>query len=96
MVSPKTIGWRNFHSRIARNAMVSTGCLADQAGGDRHAEQSMGDRPAERAALARGMVDVQRIEVPGQTREQDNIRFRDGPSRALPFVADRKIIECQD
>jgi hypothetical protein len=68
--------------------------LAGQSGSDRHSEQSMGHGPAERAAPAEGMVDVQWVEVAGQSGEQDDIRFRDRPSRTLPLVANHEVIEC--
>ena len=94
MVSPNTMGRRNFHSRIAKKRDgVDSRHLTDQAGGDRHAEQSMGDGPAERPALARRVVDMQRIEVPGKTGEQNDIRFRDSPAWAFPLIPDHKIVE---
>jgi hypothetical protein len=39
------------------------------------------------------MIDMKRIEVSRQTGEEYNIRFRNGPTWALPLVTDHKIIE---
>jgi hypothetical protein len=39
------------------------------------------------------MVDMEGVEVSGESGEQDHIRFRHGPSRAFPLIADDKIIK---
>jgi hypothetical protein len=70
--------------------------LADQSGGDRHSQQSMGHGLAERAAIAERMVDMQRVEVPGEPGEQNDIRFGNSPARTFPFVSHSQIVECPD
>jgi hypothetical protein len=84
-----------FQNRQKRHG-IDPRCLADKSRGDRHAEQSVRDGPAEWAALTEGMVDMQRIEVSRQPGENDDIRFRDSPSRAFPFLADHKFVERSD
>ncbi len=56
----------------------------------------MGHRSAERVGFRCGMVDVERVEVSGESGEQDNIGFRNRPPWALPLIADDKIIEKPD
>ena len=72
---------------------VDARSLAHQAGGDRQTEKSMSHRPAERVVLRGRMIHMERIEISGESREQDDIRFGDGSSRALPLIADHEIIE---
>ena len=45
------------------------------------------------AATGRGMIDMQRIEISGEAREQDDIGFGDGSPWAFPLVADQEIIK---
>ena len=42
------------------------------------------------------MIDMQGVEISRKPREEDDIRFGDRPSRALPLVADDQIIERPD
>jgi len=56
-------------------------------------KQTMSHRPPKRAAFRSGMVDVEGVEIPGESGEQDDIGFRHGPPWALPLIADDKIIE---
>lgn len=70
--------------------------LGDQTGGDRHAEQAMRDGPAEWSVLAGLVVDMQRIEVSGEPRENDDIGFGNRSAGAFPFIPDGKIIKCHD
>ena len=72
---------------------IDARCLAHQSGGDGQTEQSVSHGLAEGVALRGRMIDMQRIEVSGKAREEDDIRFRDGPSRAFPLITDDKIIE---
>jgi hypothetical protein len=74
---------------------IQAGCLTHQAGSDRQAEESMGDGPAEWTAFRRMMIDMNGVEIPGNPREQDDIRLSYRPSRALPLVADDQIVERQ-
>ena len=67
--------------------------LAEETGGDGQAKQSMSHWPAKGTALGGRMIDMQRIIISRQTREENNIGFRHGPSWALPFVPDHEIIE---
>ena len=82
-----------FQDRQKRHG-VDPRRLADQTGGNGHAQQSMCDRPAEWPALAGIVVDMQRIEVAGEPREDDDIGFSDCSTGAFPFVPDDKIIKC--
>ena len=41
------------------------------------------------------VVDVERVEVARQSREGDDVGLGDGPTRALPLVADRQVVETQ-
>ncbi len=56
----------------------------------------MCDRPAEWPALAGIVVDMQRIEVTGEPREDHDIGFSDCSTGTFPFVPDGKIIKCHD
>jgi hypothetical protein len=67
--------------------------LTHQTRRDCQTKQTMSHRLPERVAFRGGMVDVQRVEVSGESGEQDDIGFRHGPPWALPFIADDKIIE---
>jgi len=75
---------------------VDARSLAHQAGGDGKTKQSMGHWPPKRVVLRGKMIDVQRIEVPGETCEHHHIGFRHGPARTFPLIADHEIIKGQD
>jgi hypothetical protein len=81
-----------FQNRQKRHG-IDPRCLAAKPRGDRHPEQSVRDGPPEWAALTESMVDMQRIEVSRQPGENDDVRFRDSPSRAFPFLADHKFVK---
>ena len=53
----------------------------------------MSHGPAEGIALSGRMVDMERIKIARQSREEDNIGFRHGPSWAFPLITDHEIIE---
>ncbi len=72
---------------------VDAGRVADQPGGNRQAQQAMGDRSSERAVPSGGLIDVQWVEVSGQTGEKDDIGFRDGPSRTLPLITNGQVVK---
>ena len=56
----------------------------------------MRDGLAKWAAIRRGVIDMDRVEISREAREQDDIRLRHGPSRTLPFIADDEIIKRPD
>jgi hypothetical protein len=72
---------------------VQARSLAHQAGGDREAEESMGHGLAEGSAARSIVIHMDRIIIPGDPRKEDDVRLRDRPSRALPFVPDDQIVE---
>jgi hypothetical protein len=72
---------------------VDARSLTHQAGSDGQAEQSMSHGPPERVGLGGRMIEMKRIKVTGEPREQDNVRFRDRPARAFPLFADHEVIE---
>ncbi len=49
--------------------------------------------PSEGVAVGGRMVDVERIEISGESGEQDDIRFGYGSSWALPLIANDEIIK---
>jgi hypothetical protein len=75
---------------------VDARSLAHQTGGDGQAEQPMSHGPAERIILSRRVIDMQWVIISRETGEEDDVRFGNGASRALPLVADREIIKRPD
>ena len=53
----------------------------------------MSDRPTERAAFGRDVIHVDWVKISRESREQDDIRLSDRPTRALPLIADDEVIK---
>jgi hypothetical protein len=67
--------------------------LTRQTRSNRQTQQTMSYRPTKRVAFRGGMVNMEGVEISGQSGEQDNIRFGHSSSWALPLIADNKIIK---
>jgi hypothetical protein len=81
-----------FQDRQERQG-IDPWSLGEQARGDRQAQQSVRDRPSERALFGGGMIDVNGVEIPREAREEDDIRLRHRPPRGLPFITDDQVVE---
>ena len=53
----------------------------------------MSDWPAERTAVRRGVIHMDRIEIPRESREEDDLRLGQRPAWTLPLVADVQLVE---
>lgn len=56
----------------------------------------MSHGPAEGIGLGGRVIDMQWVIISRETGEEDDVRFRYGSSRALPFVTNGEIIKRPD
>jgi hypothetical protein len=94
-VSPKKTGSRNCHSLMARKARVHGRGVEAESGTDGEHEQAVSDGTAKRGHLRKLVVDVDGVEVAGETREVDDVRLGEGATERDPLLADGDIVEVQ-